>query len=173
MKNKLLSGVVFSVVIAAPVLAFAQGRGEGRGYGDAGCGLGAMIIGPQPGIIQTVAATSNGILGSQTFGITSGTSNCDQWDGDRRGERRGELQRDFVAVNMDDLKQEAAAGDGEYLTAFATVLGCEAGAKATFLSTTQKHHDEIFAVGADADHVVANWKSVLHADATLATACKL
>ena len=163
--KKLLSSVVFSLVVAAPALAFA-----GPGYGSAGCGLGAMIIGPEPGIIQTVAATSNGILGSQTFGITSGTSNCNDYG---RSTPRGELQRNFVAVNMDDLKQEAAAGDGEYLTAFATVLGCEAGAKTSFLSTTQKHHDEIFTVGADADRVVANWKGVLHADATLATACKL
>ena len=162
--KKLLSGAAFALAFAVPALAFA-----GPGYGSAGCGLGAMIIGPQPGIIQTIAATSNGILGSQTFGITSGTSNCESMG----GERRGELQRDFVAVNMDDLKQEAAAGDGEYLTAFATVLGCEAGAKTTFLTTTQKHHDEIFTVGANADTVVANWKGVLHADETLATACKL
>jgi len=165
MKKLLLSGAALAIaMLAAPSLGLAE-----HAYGSAGCGLGAMIIGPQPGIIQTIAATSNGILGSQTFGITSGTSNCE----DFRGERRGELQRDFVAVNMDDLKQEAAAGDGEYLTAFATVLGCEAGAKATFLSTTQKHHDEIFTVGANADQVVTNWKTVLRADATLGTACKL
>ncbi len=45
-------------------------------YGEAGCGLGSMIFGDSPGFVQVLAATTNGCSGSQTFGITTGTSNC-------------------------------------------------------------------------------------------------
>ena len=46
------------------------------GYGPAGCGLGSMIFEPDSGFTQVFAATTNGTSGNQTFGITSGTSNC-------------------------------------------------------------------------------------------------
>ena len=44
--------------------------------GDAGCGLGSMIITKNTKVMQVLAATTNGTSGSQTFGITFGTSNC-------------------------------------------------------------------------------------------------
>ena len=52
-----------------PVSVFAA-----AGYGAAGCGLGSMVFGSKPGAEQVVAATTNGTFGSQTFGITFGTS---------------------------------------------------------------------------------------------------
>ena len=61
---------IISVVIAlgAPTAALAAP------YGMAGCGLGSMLFGD--GGLQTSAATTNGIVANQSFGITSGTSNC-------------------------------------------------------------------------------------------------
>ena len=45
---------------------------------DAGCGLGSLAWEGQEGFFPNiVAATTNGTFGSQTFGMTSGTSNCD------------------------------------------------------------------------------------------------
>lgn len=147
---KLVVVSAFALGVTVPAMAFAEG------YGAAGCGLGSIVIGAKPGIIQIFAATTNGTFGSQTFGITTGTSNCAEGGG-----MHAQLQRDFVAVNMDNLKHEAATGNGEYLTAFSTVLGCEAGSKDAFLATTQLHHDEIFAPGANADQVLSNWKNVI------------
>src|SRR4029078_12785972 len=46
------------------------------GYGPAGCGLGAMLIGSKPGFTPIFAATTNGLFGNQTFGISSGTLGC-------------------------------------------------------------------------------------------------
>ena len=44
---------------------------------NTGCGLGSMIIKNQNStMLQAIAATTNGTSGNQTFGITSGTSNC-------------------------------------------------------------------------------------------------
>ena len=45
-------------------------------YGPAGCGLGSIVMGSKPGFMQVFAASTNGCSGSQTFGITTGTSNC-------------------------------------------------------------------------------------------------
>lgn len=45
-------------------------------YGMDGCGLGSIVFGNDNGTLkQVIAATLNG-TGMQTFGITSGTSNC-------------------------------------------------------------------------------------------------
>ena len=69
-----------SLLAVSPALAQSQTeedvkkglKGTGK-YGTAGCGLGSMAFGDQPGGIQILAATTNGILGNQTFGITFGT----------------------------------------------------------------------------------------------------
>src|SRR5437868_47659 len=51
--------------------------GFAGGYGMAGCGLGSLLFGPvnEP-FAQVLAATTNATFATQTFGITSGTSNC-------------------------------------------------------------------------------------------------
>src|SRR6186713_935077 len=58
-------------------LFFTSANAAADGYGPAGCGLGSMIFEPDSGFTQVFAATTNGTSGNQTFGITSGTSNCD------------------------------------------------------------------------------------------------
>jgi hypothetical protein len=158
MKSLILKGlfvVGIASMSAAPMLANAQTYWA---YGSAGCGLGSMVIGNAPGFVQIFAATTNGIFASQTLGITSGTSNC------RRVEapiRRGEIQKGFVAMNLDNLSRDAAAGGGEYLAAFGTVLGCEAGVRADLFQVSKDHHAEIFTAQADAGTVLANFKTVL------------
>ena len=161
--KKILVAVV-GLAVSVPAVAMAAA------YGAAGCGLGSIIIGDKPGIMQTVAGTSNGILGSQLFGITSGTSNCAEGGGMGK---KASLERDFIAVNMDNLKHDAATGNGEYLSAFSTVLGCQSGARNEFFATTQLHHDEIFTANADADQVLANFRTVLAKNEKLGAACKL
>ena len=110
--------------------------GYGPGYyGMAGCGLGSMIFGPvnEP-VAQVLAATTNGTFATQTFGISSGTSNCVS-GGVIRAERE---QAAFAEVNFDDLKRNMAAGGGEYLRSFSSLLGCEESAKPAFFKMTQE-----------------------------------
>jgi Protein of unknown function (DUF3015) len=91
---------------------------KGRGtYGTAGCGLGSMAFGNQPGGLQIIAATLNGICGNQTFGITFGTSNCGPGlfaDG----------TRDFVEANREALAKDVARGEGESIGALAAINRC-------------------------------------------------
>jgi hypothetical protein len=87
-------------------------------YGMAGCGLGSLVFGDQPGIVQIFAATTNGTFGSQTFGITTGTSNCqDSLTG------RGGL-RVYVETNREALAKDISRGQGETLKNLATIAGC-------------------------------------------------
>lgn len=91
-------------------------KGAGR-YGTAGCGLGSMAFGAQPGAIQILAATTNGILGNQTFGITFGTSNCGPG-------LLAQGTRNFVEANREALAKDVARGEGEAIGALTWINGC-------------------------------------------------
>ena len=144
--------------------------GYGPGYyGMAGCGLGSMIFGPinEPGA-QVLAATTNGTLATQTFGITSGTSNCTA-GGVVKAERE---QAAFAEVNFQDLKRNMASGGGEYLSSFATLLGCEDSAKPALFKMTQDKLESILpSVKSSPIDLVVGVKAQIKADARLAGSC--
>ena len=103
------------------VMTLYTATASAQGYGMAGCGLGSLVFQNDNAMIkQILAATTNGTFGSQTFGITSGTSNCTS-GGVLKSEKE---QAAFVEVNFRDLKQNMAAGGGEFLNSFGTLLGC-------------------------------------------------
>lgn len=89
-------------------------------YGMAGCGLGSMVPVWKNDIGQILAATTNGSFSSQTFGITSGTSNCTT-DGLVKREIAQEV---FIASNEEPLELETTQGSGERIRAVASLLGC-------------------------------------------------
>ena len=138
-------------------------------YGMAGCGLGSLIFGPvDDPFAQVLAATTNGTFASQTFGISSGTSNCLP-GGVVRAERE---QAAFAEVNFLDLKRNMAAGGGEYLRSFAALLGCEESAKPAFFKMTQERFETIIPSERTGpiDLVMAT-KAEVRARADLARAC--
>ncbi len=104
------------------------------GYGTAGCGLGSLVIGSQPGFMQVFAATTNGTSGSQTFGITSGTSNC---------AGGGKTATQFIDVNKASLLNDAARGDGQTLSALSEIYGCKNSAE--FSTLVKSNYSTIFA----------------------------
>lgn len=172
------------IVVAASSGCYGHYHGRGGGYGGpgygppgygpgyygmAGCGLGSLIFGPdnEP-VAQVLAATTNGTFATQTFGITSGTSNCVS-GGVIRAERE---QAAFAEVNFDDLKRNMAAGGGEYLRSFSSLLGCEESARPAFFKMTQDRLETIIPsekVG-PIDLVVAT-KVQIRANPALARAC--
>ena len=121
-------------------LAGSVAHAQGKGYGMAGCGLGSLLFGNDNSkLMQILAATTNGTFGSTTFGITSGTSNCVE-GGVVKAERE---QAAFAEVNFQDLKRNMASGGGEYLTSFATLLGCTDSAKPELAKMTQAKYETI------------------------------
>lgn len=104
------------------------------GYGSAGCGLGSMVLSGR-GFVQVFAATTNGTSGSQTFGISSGTSNCGGGGGS------ASLPA-FADANRLALANDIARGNGETLVTLSQTLGCEDVGQLS--STLKKHYREIF-----------------------------
>jgi len=140
------------------------------GYGAAGCGLGSMVFGNEPGIIQIFAATTNGTSGSQTFGITSGTSNCDA-SGIILAEREDDL---FAAQNFDTLTKEMAVGNGEHLDTLAGLLGCPSSQRAVFASFVQENYEAIFTSDqTTADEMLRAVKDGMFRNPVLSSSCSL
>jgi len=119
--------LISAVALAAALMAFpahavdeaTKNAIKGRGtYGAAGCGLGSMAFGDQPGAVQILAATTNGLFYSQTFGITTGTSNCGPG-------AMAEGTRNLVETNRVALAKEVSRGTGETIGALAVINRCE------------------------------------------------
>jgi len=113
----------FALAVAAAALlsvattASAQAGLRGTGvYGAAGCGLGSMVFGNQPGGVQVLAATTNA-TGIQTFGITTGTSNCGPG-------LIAEGTKNFVEANREVLAKDMSRGQGETIGALTWMAGC-------------------------------------------------
>ncbi len=101
-----------------------------NGYGPAGCGLGSMVFGNKQGPLQLAAATTNGTAGSQTFGMTTGTSNCGP-SVFSQAEAKAFIENNSVALENDIVR-----GQGETLSAFSKVMKCDE----SVLSVTLKNN---------------------------------
>lgn len=120
---------------------------EGRGgYGSAGCGLGSVVLRPSEHFTQIFAATTNGLFGNQTFGITSGTSNC---DGPAKPVQAAER---FVTANRAALAIAVARGGGESIDALASVAGCQQPSELG--SVLQRNFGHIFPDATTSDRTV-------------------
>lgn len=104
-----------------------------------GCGLGSQIIkDDSSAVMLALQATTNGTLGNQTFGVTSGTSGC------KRAQLvLNERAAAFVASNMDQLSREIAIGKGESVETLAELLNIDN--KAAFASALQANYNAIYA----------------------------
>ena len=136
-------GVLLAVAMTFAGQAHAQAKGgkkgglvdqvSGNGYGMAGCGLGSILFGAKPGKIQIIAATTNGIYGNQSFGITSGTSNCDIPE-------MGQQAAAFIETNREIVMKEAARGEGETVTALSVLLNCNESALSKDMKANFNHY---------------------------------
>src|SRR2546422_2293998 len=132
--------VAFAVFSAAAALAANPDSGPG-------CGLGKLAwsdfkhqknIGP-----QIFMATTNGTFGSQTFGISSGTSGCTN-DGSVWAEHKVTM---FAEINFENLSQEMAQGRGEHLASLATLMGVPAERQTEFFAMTQERYLALIQAG--------------------------
>ena len=112
-----------------------------------GCGLGKLAwsdysgqkqIGP-----QVLMATTNGTFGSQTFGISTGTSGCTN-DGKIFTAEKVNV---FAAINFDNLSQEMAQGQGEHLTSLAILMGIPVDQHPAFFAMTQEKYTTFVQAG--------------------------
>ncbi len=115
-------------------------------YGTAGCGLGSLVFGNQKGIVQIFAATTNGTFASQTFGITTGTSNCADTGGGAAS------IKSFTETNREALAKDISRGQGETVANLSVLAGCSDASQVGV--TLQKNFGSIFPSAATpSDHV--------------------
>lgn len=153
----------FLFIAAAIVFVAAEARAAETRYGTAGCGLGSVVLGDAKGFAQVLAATLNGIVGNQTFGITSGTLNCGEAATTKMGAKA------FIETNREALAKDISRGQGETVKNLATLAGCtDASAVGTAL---QKNFTQIFpAASTPSEKVSDSIISTLQSDKTLGCA---
>jgi hypothetical protein len=130
MKTTLKLGILFGLTLSVSLSA--------AGYGSAGCGLGSLLFKEDKKVLQILAATTNGIYANQTFGISSGTSNCTN-SGLVHQDKAQEI---FVSLNYESLEQEISMGRGEKLDTLAGLFGCSE--SKNFNSVAKKNFSQIF-----------------------------
>lgn len=136
-------------------------RAQPGKYGPAGCGLGSLVFEPDSGFTQIFAATTNGTSANQTFGITTGTSNCAPSGGGKASAKA------FVASNRAALSKDIARGRGETLQSLSELAGCADSAAVGH--KLQQSFKQIFPASSTSDaDVSARVVDVLGSDPTLA-----
>jgi hypothetical protein len=139
MKKFTVVAVVVAVMLVVAGSAFAAGQARS----NTGCGLGSMLFkndADDKVLLQTFQATTNGIYGNQTFGITTGTSECQQ----PKNFANSQQLNEFMVANMDNLARDIAQGRGETLDAFAELLDVPAEKRPEFYGQLQNGFTKIF-----------------------------
>ena len=147
--KKLIVAISLSFFFSGTLFA-AKGHPKPK-YGAAGCGLGALIFGAKPGMIQIVSATFNSTFANQTFGITSGTSNCAVKN------KKSTAAKVFIEANKIALQNDSARGFGETLDSLLEIYSCDGSAKAD----VQSNYKMIFS-NTDADAIETAMSQVLN-----------
>lgn len=135
MRNLLL------LVVISQMLAGAAFAGTARQ--NTGCGLGTVLWKNRAEgsiLSQSLQATTNATFGNQTFGITSGTLECQE---PAKAVQNDRLNH-FVRANMDNLAKDIAMGKGESLETFAELLSIPADQRAAFYANLQKNFAKVF-----------------------------
>lgn len=137
MRKVFICSVMLAFLIAGT--AFAAGTASE----NTGCGLGTLLWenkADDSSISQALQATTNGTFGNQTFGISTGTSECKQPTRFVKNEKVTQ----FVAHNMDNIAKDIAMGEGESLDTLAELMDISVDERPAFYSKLQANFSRIF-----------------------------
>lgn len=126
--------IIAALILTAATSAHALSKGELNNgtYGTAGCGLGSLAFGDKPGGIQVIAATLNGTAGSQTFGMSTGTSNCGP------SVFAANETKAFIDNNAVALENDIVRGQGETLATLSKMMNCDSSVLGVTLKNNYK-----------------------------------
>ncbi|GAB7027198.1 DUF3015 family protein [Geotalea toluenoxydans] len=131
------------LLLLALTIALTGSAFAGQATQNTGCGLGTLLWQNKADnsiLFQVFQATTNGSFGNQTFGISSGTLDCQQPSKFVQNEKL----MHFVQSNMDNLAKDMAMGKGETLNTFAEMLGVAPWQQASFNTKVQANFGRIF-----------------------------
>ncbi|MBL7543133.1 MAG: DUF3015 family protein [Bdellovibrionaceae bacterium] len=141
------------------------------GAGDAGCGLGSMIISKNSKGLQLLALTTNNSTLSQPLGITFGTSNCSS-SGIVLNEK--EIQY-YVEVNQSEITRQMSVGRGEKVEALASLYGCRSEtAVKDFIDVSRTEFGRIQTHNrVDAEEFIKNLNQVINENSSRLSDCHM
>ncbi len=156
MKRFVLATLVLSVP-ALTLSAFADNVG--------GCGWGSKLMDGNRGIApQILAVTTNGFLGNQTFGISSGTSGCTQ-DGVVKSSWKLAA---LIEENKTKFARDLSLGEGETLKTVANLLGVTSADDAEFRAVAKANFSRIMPrENSSTEEIIASLRGVLAENARL------
>lgn len=139
-------------------------------FGMAGCGLGSVLFGETESRGgQILAATTNGIYGNNTFGMSSGTSNCVPEHSATTAQMKKNMEM-FVAANRESLANDVAKSNGETIMAISNIMGCK---DSSYLGAKlQSRYENIF-TSKENSEISENMYNTAVSDRYLVENCKL
>ena len=147
----------FILVISAILMSSAAFAA--KPYGMAGCGWGSQMMGKEGN--QILAATTNG-TGTQTFAISSGTSNC------VTASEQTAMIRNYIEANYASLVTDMAKGQGDTLNTLSKFYGCDAD---SFATEMKSNFEMITPAKENATFVMVNVNKVIEDSASLNATC--
>ena len=141
-----MKGLRITALCGVFLMLAAGAAFAGQAAKNTGCGLGTVLWGNKADgsvFSQSLQATTNGTFGNQTFGITSGTLDCEQPANVAATERLME----FTVANMDTLARDIARGEGETLETLAELLAVPDANRGEFYASLQGNFNDIFTTG--------------------------
>jgi Protein of unknown function (DUF3015) len=158
---KLKHAMMVCALTILPAAALAAGENN-----VGSCGWGTKLFDGQSGLgPQIFAATTNGTLGNQTFGMSTGSSGCTA-DGTVRSNWKTAM---FIDGNKERLARDMSRGSGESLDSLAQLLGVSESHKGHFFRVAKANFERIYAADrVSAQDIMNGLRAVLAADQTLA-----
>lgn len=128
-------------------------------YGMAGCGWGSQVMGKDGN--QILASTTNE-TGTQTFAISSGTSNC------VTATEQTAMIRNFIEANYASVVTDMAKGQGDSIKTLSGFYGCD---QDVFATEMKANYEKITPATENATTVMANINSMIDSSTALSASC--
>lgn len=150
-------GLLLAALLGLSVNAFAAGKAATMPSSAQptidSCGLGWQITDKKTYTATTTRGTTNAFI-PPTFGMTTGTIGCEKLEVGKNDKEAA----DYVATNFEVLKSELARGEGEYVSALATAMGCSSSASAVG-QQLQKNYNQVVTPAQSALELYKNIKT--------------
>lgn len=145
-------------------------KSNNAAWGMAGCGLGSVLFGESENRGgQILAATTNDIYSTNTFAMSSGTSNCVPEQGTTTAQLKKNMEM-FVSANREALANDIAKSNGETIVTLGDMMGCNDN---KYLGTKlQSRYENIFN-SKEEKTVADNMYNTVAGDRYLIENCKL
>ncbi len=152
------------------LIGHAVEKADSGHYGMSGCGLGSVLFGESENKGgQILSSTTNGLYSNNTFGMSSGTSNCVPEKSAKTAELKKNMNM-FISANKEALANDIVKSDGDTILALSKIVGCT---DSDYLGAKLQSRYGIIYKKNDANSVTDNMFDTITHDRYLVENCQL